>query len=218
LSVAWLPVVDLEDRRVVAYEAADETSGIRGCDADAQRVLLATDCRLTAWIRRLQRAVAVEEASQLPGDVFLLVSVDPSEIGDGGLLDSLEDLRERLPAGQRMVAAVPEETFSDVPYARQFRARLGESGIALACNGSPAGAAPLLARKELCPEFFRLPATVIDGIARSHQRQRQLRDLADAARAAGCTLIAAGLTTREDAELCRELGCSLGQGELFVEV
>ena len=52
-------------------------------------------------------------------------------------------------------------------------------------------------------------------IHRAVARQQRVEAMVRDAHNAGCQVIAAGISSEEEAACCRELGCHLGQGSLY---
>ena len=225
VRVFFQPIVGLEGVQTVGYEAFREGE-VPGCRlSEADRVLQTTECRLTGRLRRLGRLVAVEEAARLPEGTLLLMKLDASELGDQGLIDSLNKLHEILSGGRRLVVELPDAALSDVPHCREFRTALERIGIGIACDGTlvggkhspdsrdagPSGIGPM----EIRPDFLKLGPAVVQGLQHSHERRRQVQSVVRAGREIGCKIIAAGIDTEEDANACRQLGCEFGQGDLL---
>jgi EAL domain-containing protein (putative c-di-GMP-specific phosphodiesterase class I) len=53
------------------------------------------------------------------------------------------------------------------------------------------------------------------GVDRSTQRQQQIQALVEASRDIGVQLIADGVHTENEAQMCASLGCKFGQGDHF---
>jgi EAL domain-containing protein (putative c-di-GMP-specific phosphodiesterase class I) len=208
------PVVELEGGRVLGYEALTEEDRDPRPSAARQAVLV-TDCRLTARLRQLRRAVAIEEASGLAGDLCIFVSLHASEIGAARLVESLGRLRGGLAPEQRLVVGLPDSAVSGVPYAQQFRGQLRELGIGIACGGTAAGELDPVGPSEVRPDFLTLAPPLVGGIDRNAQRLRQAESIVRAARKLGCGVIAVGIKTEQEAEACRKLGCRYGQGDFL---
>jgi EAL domain-containing protein (putative c-di-GMP-specific phosphodiesterase class I) len=207
-------VVELEGGRVLGYEALTEED-CAPRPAAARQAVLVTDCRLTARLRQLRRAVAVEEASGLPRELCIFVSLHASEIGATRLIESLGRLRGELAPGQRLVGGLPHSAVSGVHYGQQFRGQLQELGIGIACGGTAAGELDPVGPSEVRPDFLTLAPLLVGGIDRNAQRLRQAESIVRAARNLECDVIAVGIKTEQEAAACRKLGCRYGQGDFL---
>jgi EAL domain-containing protein (putative c-di-GMP-specific phosphodiesterase class I) len=215
VGVLFQPVASLDGGRVLGYEALGASDGCHPFLSAVDRTLLATECRLTGQLRRLERLVAVEQAADLPADAYVFLRVDASEMGAGRLIQSLARLREVLSSSQRLVIELPEVALGDAPHCREFRSRLKELDIALAYDALAAGEARILARTEVRPDFTKLNKSLVRGIHRSEKHQPQVESLIRAGRKAGAEVIAVGLRTEEEVATFRRLGCRFGQGDYY---
>ncbi len=208
------PIVGLAAGQPMGYEALD-TDEDRP-EAVAERTVLAADCRLTGRLRWLQRLVAAEESVDLPEAVFVFVGLDASELGSDRLLESLSRLHDLLSGGRRLVVNLPEGAASNVPHCREFRDRLRKLGIGIAYDGFSTPAVQLLQQSEIPPDFIKLSESLVRGLCDAPEHQRQIQSIVEAGRQLGCEIIAKGISTENEARMCRELGCCFGQGEFFI--
>jgi EAL domain-containing protein (putative c-di-GMP-specific phosphodiesterase class I) len=208
------PIAGLDDGRVLGYEVIGEDGhGSRRTEAD--RVVLGLECRLTERTRYVERLLAVEEASTLPGEPTLFLNLHGGEIGAAGLPDVLASLRETLPDQQRLVVEVPEGAYTDTPGFRELHLRLQELEIGVAYDGFAAGQSQLMELKEVRPDFLKLAPALARRIHTHRDRQRRLKPLMRTSREFGCEVIATGMAEEEEVATCRELGCAFGQGPYF---
>lgn len=195
------------------YEALSQSSAEHFAPTDQR--LLATECRLTGRIHQLQLLLSAEEASRVPGAACVFLNLTPSELSTEWQAESLERLRDALGPRQRLVVDVPDSAVSDIPYFREFRARLAELGIGLAYDGFAAGQGLVAQRREIAPDYLKLARQVVRDLDRSGERQAQVAAVVRACQETGCEVVATGLQTRAEAEVCRDLGCRFGQGDLY---
>ena len=179
------------------------------------RRLLATECRLTGRIHQLQLLLAAEEASRVPSASCVFLNLAPGELSTECLAESLERLRDVLYPEQRLVVDVPDAAVSDIPYFRAFRDSLAERGIGLAYDGFAAGHGLVAQRREIAPDYLKLARTLVRDLHRSGERQTQVAAVVRACHEMGSEVVATGLQSRAEAEICRDLGCEFGQGEFF---
>jgi EAL domain-containing protein (putative c-di-GMP-specific phosphodiesterase class I) len=209
------PVVDLESGEVIGYEVLSDHDLDAASRSAAERLLLTADCRLTTRLRQLRRMSAVEAAAAFPGELHLFLKVDASEIGAAWLADSLGALRARLVPEQRLVIEVPDSAVSNTPYTRDFRSYLREREIAIAHDGFAGSANQLKHLSGICPEFLRLAPSLVRGIHRNHQSQRQIQGIICAAREGGFDVVAVGIRVEEESVALGNLGCRFGQGPFY---
>jgi EAL domain-containing protein (putative c-di-GMP-specific phosphodiesterase class I) len=207
------PIVNLADSRCVGYEAIHRSS--RPDEADsAQRLLAATDCRLTERMSYLHRMVAAEHIARLHDVTMLFVNLQPAEVGADAIPDSLRRLAQ-LTGGKQIVAEIPDSAVVDIPYFRDFRHKLRDLGVGVAYDGFAGSPHQIKAQREFAPDYLKLAPVLARGVDRSTQRQQQIQALVEAAREIGVQLIADGVHTENEAQTCASLGCKLGQGDHF---
>lgn len=208
------PIVDLHNGNLcVGYEAIHRSAGSDEPSA-AQRLLEATDCRLTERMSHLHRLVAAEHVARLPGGTMLFVNLQPAEVGADAIPDSLLRLAN-LAGGKKIVAEIPDSAVVDIPYFRDFRNKLQELGIGVAYDGFAGSPHQIKAQKDFAPDYLKLAAVLARGVDRSTQRQQQIKALVEAAEEIGVAVIADGVHTENEAQMCASLGCKLGQGDHF---
>jgi len=215
VEVCFEPVVRLADGAAFGYEAVEE-AGVGQAEASpAERLLLGTECRLLARLRHLRRMVAVEEAAAFPPGASVFLKLDASEIGSPGLAESLERLHGALGDVRPLVVEVPDSAVSDTRYYREFRGRMEALEVGIAHGDFSAGPAQLVQQEQVRPDFVKLARPLVHALDRSRQRQQQVQSLVEAAGRIGCEIVAVGVRTAEEEEVCRQLGCRYAQGERF---
>jgi EAL domain-containing protein (putative c-di-GMP-specific phosphodiesterase class I) len=212
IRISWEPIWRLSDGQPYAYEAQSGEEIEPGNLSAAQRALLALDCRLTARIRHLSRMIAAEEAVELPcaGPVFL--RFDTKDLGAEGMADSIARLRDLLSPERRLILALPYAGASNLPFAEQLHRQLRAMEVGLAYYDFADLHERALQHLEIVPDYLLTAKSVMRGLNNNFDRQRQMQAIIAAARKVGGEIIATGLKTRPQAELCRELGCRFGQG------
>ncbi|HEX5147774.1 MAG TPA: EAL domain-containing protein [Candidatus Limnocylindrales bacterium] len=205
--VVFQPIVDLETRDVVGYEALTRfTDGtppnVRF--ADATRLGLGDDFELAAIGK------AMEEAARLPAGAFLSLNVSPAVA-----LASGRRLREHLDGAGRQIVLELTEHVPIVDY-MPLRAAIDSLGaVQIAVDDAGAGYASLRHILELRPAFAKLDISLVRGIDSDELRQAMAAGMQYYALRTGCRLVAEGVETVEEANTLRALGVDLGQGYLF---
>ena len=207
------PIVDLADNRCVGYEAIHRASRPDQANS-AQRLLEATDCRLTERMSYLHRMVAAEHIARLTDVTMLFVNLQPAEVGADSIPDSLRRLQQ-LTGGKQIVAEIPDSAVVDIPYFRDFRHKLRDLGVGVVYDGFAGSPHQIKAQRDFAPDYLKLAPVLARGVDRSTQRQQQIQALVEAAREIGVGLIADGVHTENEAQTCASLGCKFGQGDHF---
>src|SRR5262245_6869675 len=156
------PVFDLAENRCVGYEALPRPQ-LPGETSAAQQLLDATDCRLTERMSQLHRLVAAEHVARLPNATLLFVNLQPAEVGADHLPQSLAQLAQ-LAGGKKIVAEIPDSAVVDIPYFRDFRAKLRELGIGAAYDGFAGSPHQIKAQAEFAPDYIKLSPALVRGI------------------------------------------------------
>lgn len=206
------PIFDLTDNRCVGYEAVPRPEAVAATNATT--VLEATDCRLGERTAQLRRLLAAEQIARLQSATLLFVNLQPAEVGADLLPESLGRLA-KVAGGKRIVVEIPDSAVVDIPYFRDFRARLRDLGIAVAYDGFAGSAHQIKAQAEFAPDYLKLAAVLARGVDKSTLRQQQIKALAEVAGELNVELIAVGVHSENEARTCREAGCRLAQGDHF---
>ncbi len=203
------PILRLDDREVVGYEAFGEETEVR---TEYDRRLAWLECRLTARVRQLQRMLAVEEALGFAGAMQVFLTLDAAELGGERLSESLVRLRDALGQRHRLVIGVPDSAVSNTEYFREFCSGLQELGIGLAYDGFAAGPTQIEQWNEIRPDFLKLARALVRGVDADPKCRRRLEAIVEAGRAIGCETIAAGIDGPAAAAACLKAGCRYAQG------
>ena len=201
------PIVDLESRNVIGFEAL--TRFHDGTEpevrfAEAVGVGLGPDFEL-ATIR-----AALDEGARLQGNGFLSINLSP-----GFVLHGDRRFRQLIKTSPRpLVLELTEHVpIDDYGLVRSALARLGDVGLAIDDAGS--GYSSLRHILELRPTYAKLDISLVQGIDGDHLRQALAAGLQYFALKTGCQLIAEGVETPGEADVLQRLGIELAQGYLF---
>lgn len=203
-------IVELHSRAAYGYQAVHEDG--YGAAGGARQVLQATECRLLAAMAELARAVAAQDAAQLPGSTHLFLSLESFEMGLDDLPASLNRLRKATSPDKELVVEIPASAACDIPYFRELLRSIREIDIAVAYHGFAGGPSQIHQFRDIAPDYLKLSKSATAGIARNANRQRQLQTVARAASEIDCDLIAVDVREQETADVCRDLGCRFAQG------
>jgi PAS domain S-box-containing protein len=201
------PIVELETRAVVGYEALTRfDSGQRPdlCFADAWSVGLGPDMEIATL------TAAVDAGKGLPTGAWLDLNVSPR------LLAVPERLRPVLwQAGRPIVLEVTEhEMIDDYDLVRGAFHALGND-VRLAVDDAGVGIANFGHIIELRPDFVKLDISMVRRVNAHLGRQAMVVGMRHFSLTVGCRLIAEGVETEEEEATLRALGVEFGQGYLF---
>ncbi len=205
------PIVDLETRRTVGYEALTRFD-------DGMRPDLRFD-EAASGARGLEREPATLEAAGaaaagLVPEAWLDCNVSPA------LLLEPARLRRALdpvlaPGARRVVVEITEhEPIHDYRAIRRSLTRLGPA-VELAVDDAGAGFASFRHILELRPRYVKLDYGLVHRIDHDPARQALIVGMVHFAGQVGCQLIAEGVETAAERRTLRSLGIRLGQGYLL---
>lgn len=206
-------VCDLTENRCIGYEASARGQ-LPGESRAALQILETTDCRLMELMNQLHRLLAAEQLAKLPGTTMLFLKLQPAEVGADLLPQSLSRLSV-LAGRKKIVVEIPDNAVVDIPYFRDFRAKLQDLQIGVAYDGFAGSPHQMKAQAGFAPDYLKLAPALARGIDKSTQRQQQMKALVEAARATNVQLIADGVHSENEACTCREIGFRLAQGDHF---
>jgi EAL domain-containing protein (putative c-di-GMP-specific phosphodiesterase class I)/CheY-like chemotaxis protein len=203
----YQPIVTLEDRHVVGYEALTRfTDGTPPAArfAEALRADLGAEFEVAAVAR------AIGGATALPAGLLLSCNVSPATV-----LGRVEELGMLVRGADRPVVLELTEhaPIEDYRALRGAVAAIGPFGIAV--DDAGAGYASLRHILELEPTFAKLDISLVRNIDGDELRQAMAAGLEYFAARTGCRLIAEGVETTAEADVLRTIGVELGQGYLF---
>jgi len=214
----WLqPIVHLPSGRTAAYEALGrgrhpllpegvvrlfETAGQVGPEAQTE-------------LSRLFRRTAVEQARDRVEPPVLFLNTHPGELGQPGLLESLEELRAIAP-GLKLVLEIHESGLALADVMRSLRARLSDLDVGLAYDDFGTGQARLIELAEAPPHYLKFDRLLITGLDHAPEsRQRLVAALVAAAHELLVQTVAEGVETAAEAEACMRAGFTHAQGYHF---
>jgi EAL domain-containing protein (putative c-di-GMP-specific phosphodiesterase class I) len=215
VSIVFQPILNLESGEVLGYEALGRGEHEELSPSPCDLFRLAEHCKLAPELSRLFRLVATEDAARLPEGALVFFNVHPSEMAKDSLVSSLSGIPAAFRTRGRMILEIHEDFVADMATMRQLRNQLKALDIGLAYDDFGAGQARLRELTEAPPDFIKLDMSLIRGIDRAKARQELIQVFSRISGDLGVQLIAEGLETREEADVCRRLGCAFGQGFLL---
>lgn len=205
--LVFQPIVDLRTGEVVGHEALTRfDSGERPdiCFADAWSVGRGVELELAT----LEAAIAA--ARDLPAGGWLDLNVSPR------LLATPDPVASLLASADRpiVVEITEHDLIDDYAAIRNAAAGLGDH-VRLAVDDAGVGIANFGHIIELRPDLVKLDISLVRRVDADLGRQALVVAMRHFARTAGCSLVAEGVETEEEARTLRELGVEFGQGYLF---
>jgi EAL domain-containing protein (putative c-di-GMP-specific phosphodiesterase class I)/CheY-like chemotaxis protein len=211
--MAFQPIIDVNTKRVFAYEALLRTD---------EESLRRTDIFISAAERldkihllgRTVRAAVARAAQEAPKDTLLFVNVHGLELTDEELFSADSALAEYA---TRVVLEITERTGLDPAAGPTRVAMLRKLGYRIAVDDLGAGYAALGALATLEPEIVKLDMSLIRDIDQHATKRRVVAAIATLCRELGGRVVAEGVETDAERKACIDSGIDLLQGYLFAK-
>jgi PAS domain S-box-containing protein len=207
LRSVFQPVVRLQDRMVVGYEALTRfTDG----SSPLQRFAEAEGAGLAVELEIAAVTSAIAAADRLPAGPWLSINISPAVLPQLNQLAALTGLTDRP-----LVVEITERmAIEDYGAARRLlRRHLPNARIAV--DDAGAGFASLRHIAELRPAIVKLDIELVHNVHRDPAREALVAGMVHFAAASGCELIAEGIETEQERRTLMRLGVTLGQGFLL---
>lgn len=209
VSTFQQPIIDFATGLPVGVECLSRFPDLtkRGPDAwfeDAALVGLGHELELTA-VR-----CALESLSHLPDGMYATINVSPQTVASGAVRELLEG--SGLP---NLVVEITEHCQVDdfEELSREIAALKAHARIALDDVGT--GYAGLRHIVDLQPDILKMDMVLTRGIEADPARKAMTAALVQLAREIGCTVVAEGIETKDEARVMKKLGVDCGQGYLY---
>ncbi len=213
LHVAYQPIVDVAEKRVVGYEGF-----LRTREPELQSPLAVVDAaerlgRLRDLGKALRARIAAD-SERLSSEHLVFLKLVPLDLADGGIA------AEGLPAsfkGRTVLQISERASLSSVASASRAAANLRADGHVFAVDDFGADDTGLSRFAALAPRYTKLARALLDGIAEDRPRQFVVRTMVDTCRELGMKLVAKGVERPEERDALLAVGCTLMQGYLFAK-
>jgi EAL domain-containing protein (putative c-di-GMP-specific phosphodiesterase class I) len=213
VQMLFQPIVHLDSLELFGYEALARGTHSHLSIKPGDLFGLAERCGLAPSLSQMFRQKAIDAASRLPGTGFLFLNLHPAEMEDDRLIQSLRSVVG--PTGWQLVLEIHENASGDLETWKKFRRQVQELDMQVAYDDFGAGQARFLELTELPPDFVKLDMSLIRNLHQSASRQKLIQAIVQNGREQGVQVIAEGVESDEEAQVCRILGCNYGQGFLF---
>ncbi|MBB3139405.1 EAL domain-containing protein [Halomonas organivorans] len=213
-TMAFQPIVDVEHRRIHAYEALVRGPGGEPAGQVLDRV---TDVELYRFDQAC-RVRAIEQASRLGMRESLSINFLPNAVyePEACLAATLEvSHRVGWPPEKLIFEIVESERISDRDHLMAIITAYRRRGFRVALDDFGTGHANLDMLADLHPDKLKLDRRLIEDCHRDPRRQALIEATVTLARRLGLTLIAEGVETAAEACWLLEAGIGLQQGYYF---
>ena len=224
LTLAYQPIVDLRDGRIVAVEAlARWTHGLRGVVPPSVFIPSAEESGLIlplgAWV--LQRAcldvAALRAAGGAAANLRLSVNLSPRQLGHRGILEEVFGaLRDAGLPAEALDLEITESLVLDcgeegLDYLRQFRA----AGCGVSFDDFGTGFSSLGNLRSLPIDGLKIDLSFVAAMLQGGVDAAVVEAVVRLGAALGVSVVAEGVEDAATAERLEALGCPFGQGYYF---
>ncbi len=215
VSQMYQPIVGLIDGDVLGYEVLGR-GAYEGLPSGIDELFgLAALADVEVDLSLLLRHQSLASCGVLSGQFFYFLNTHPKELEDDSLLDSLHEARRDWP-DLKLAIEIHESSVTDPETIKRLQFELQELNMLLVYDDFGAGQARLLELADVPPHFLKFDRSLIRKIDQARpSRLRLLTGLANMALGLGINIIAEGIETKAELEVCRELGFGHGQGFLL---
>ncbi len=215
VSNLYRPIRNLGTEEYVGCEFEGNSFASADVEELVERSLKMAHSRLLRRVLQLQRMVAAEEFSNVPAKLFAILRLYAAELVDPTFVDDLYALRERLDLRQQLVMELPARVLEAEGEFQSIHARLRDRDVSVAYGGISASFHAWDALEQAAPEYLLLDPAVVQRSDRGSQAQKQFENLVQRGREADCQVIATGVQSAIQADLCQQFDCQLASGEFF---
>jgi EAL domain-containing protein (putative c-di-GMP-specific phosphodiesterase class I) len=205
LDMAFQPIWDLQEDRVLGYEALARPPSHYGFSGPDQLFTVAHGSKMVHELDVLCFESIVRSVKHLPPDVLLFVNVSPAT------LEHPDFDPQRLTYGisrrgfdpVRVVLEVTERAISDVERVVERALAFRELGVKLALDDAGAGNAGLWMLSVLPVEYIKIDGSIMRRALSDKTCRAVLAGIAAIAAETESTLVAEGIETREVLEFVK---------------
>jgi EAL domain-containing protein (putative c-di-GMP-specific phosphodiesterase class I) len=216
-TMAFHPIVDLENRSIWGYEAL-----VRGINGEgAGQILSQVDDTNRYKFDQSCRIKAIELASRLfPKDNPPILSINflPNAVYEPAacIQASLKAAdKHGFPSERLMFEFTEQEQITDIAHLQKIITEYKKRKLITAIDDFGAGYSGLALLTEFKPDLIKLDMRLIRDIDNDDTRKAIVAGTIATARSLGITLLAEGIETLNEMMTLREMGISLFQGYLF---
>jgi len=216
VRAVFQPILTLEGRDLIGYETLGRITLSDREYSIGEALRMATERGEAPRLCRMLREAAVAGVSAIDRPRAVFFNLHPTEMDDADALSTaLEQMATIADAGHTPVLEVHESAVTDHAAMSGLRDRLADLAIRLAYDDFGAGQSRLMELVEVPPHTLKLDITLVRDIDNSARRQDLVRALVHVLADQGIEVLAEGIERQEEATVCRQLGCHLGQGYLL---
>ena len=216
LYVEFQPIFDLRSGDPIGFEGllrAQSSDGTRHLAAEIFPAAVVLGVELA--FERLSWITVLEAAQRLPRDAMVFLNVNPHLLSHpDSSLSRLGEEAERMefPYARLALDLVEIERVESLELLQKALSVPHDLGVSIALDNVTSGYGTLKYCSGLAPRWIKVDSEITRSIGEDPQRRAILRMLAQVAREARVGLIAEGIESGPDLEVCVEEGVFAAQG------
>jgi EAL domain-containing protein (putative c-di-GMP-specific phosphodiesterase class I) len=213
IPIVWQPIVNLESRNVLGYEALARFT--RFSNRDQLSPVAWFSAAREFGVRETLEIVAVRSAlaqlDRVPEDVFVCLNVSPSTIATSELVHEIEKV-----ASNRVVLEITEDSVAEATSdVNEALANLRLKGVRVALDDTGSGLVSWRQLLGVNVDIIKIDTDVTRGVDTDATKQAISYALKSLAERSGAISLAEGVETEQEAEMLTSLGIEAAQGYLF---
>jgi diguanylate cyclase (GGDEF)-like protein/PAS domain S-box-containing protein len=223
LSVAYQPLIDLTQGRLVGMEAlARWTHPQRGPVSPLVFIPVAEACGLIAALGQFVLRTACAEFMRLRSELGILapesvaVNLSRAQLNQLDFVDNLSAvIRDAGMAPAQLTLEVTESLAAQDQAVQNLLHGIKDLGVALSLDDFGTGYSSLSCLHELPVDVVKIDRSFVSQALSSDYHRVMIEATIRMAQTLGLKTVAEGIETQEQADLMKHLGCGKGQGYLY---
>ncbi len=217
IETAFQPIVDLNARKIVGYEALTRSQSE---DFAMQPVLLFSIARESGKIKELDKLcaeVALMSAQKLEPDKKIFINMNLETLLDPKLMKQIFAKRNLIGFQNIVIELTEQSILRSFEKVRDALFELKEQGMSVAIDDVGGGAVSLRDVAILKPDYIKFDRSLIRQIDTNTTKQKIVLSMILFADGIHAITTAEGIETKEEFDTVQNLGVSLGQGYYFAK-
>ncbi len=209
LTMVYQPIVVAQSGELYGYEALMRSGDAR-LPFPKSILKVAEHLNRLFDVGRKVRDISISPMKDVPSDVKLFLNLHPRDLLDPELGSVESEMSEN--AGRIVLEITERESLDRVPQIDEKLDRLRNMGFSIAVDDMGAGYAGLTCFAALQPSIIKLDVSLIVDIHASVVKRRVVESMVEACHDLSILVVAEGVETIDDLNVCRDIGCDLLQG------
>jgi EAL domain-containing protein (putative c-di-GMP-specific phosphodiesterase class I) len=209
------PIINFSDLHTSGFEILGRVHYQSLPESPGHLFQIAKSVGVEVELSQLFRETAFLQSSRLGLKELLFFNMLPAEMDIEAIRLDFEKVREKYP-NLKLAMELHESVITDVAMIKRLHQVLKSLGILLIYDDFGSGQARLQELMDAPPDIIKFDICLIHDInTRPKSSQDMIATLVKMARDLGILTLAEGVETREEAEICKQIGFDLAQGFYF---